>query len=70
MGRERGDIAFPEDGFVSGGHCKLNTRDGRYFLADLQSTNGSYLRIKGEGILAPGDLILLGQQLFKIEMQR
>ena len=70
IGRERGDIVFPEDGFVSGGHCKLATRDGRYFLADLQSTNGSYLRIKGEGILAPGDLILLGQQLFKVEMSR
>jgi len=70
MGRERGDIVFPEDGFVSGGHCKVSTRDGRYFLGDLQSTNGTYLRIKGEGILAPGDLILLGQQLFKIEMSR
>ena len=69
IGRERGDLVFPEDGFVSGAHCRLITRDGRYFLADHQSTNGSYLRIKGEGILAPGDLILLGQQLFKIEMQ-
>ncbi len=68
LGRERGDIVFPEDGFVSGSHCKLCTRDGRYFLADLQSTNGTYLRIKGEGILSNGDLLLLGQQLFKIEM--
>lgn len=68
LGRERGDIVFPEDGFVSGAHCKLATREGRFFLHDLDSTNGTYLRIKGEGILAKGDLILLGQQLFKVEI--
>lgn len=68
MGRERGEITFPEDGFVSGTHCKVSTRDGRFFLRDLDSTNGSYLRVKAEGILAQGDLILLGQQLFKIDL--
>jgi pSer/pThr/pTyr-binding forkhead associated (FHA) protein len=68
LGRERGEVVFPEDGFVSGAHCKLVTRDGRFFLRDIGSTNGSYLRIKGEGILAQGDLILLGQQLFKIDL--
>jgi pSer/pThr/pTyr-binding forkhead associated (FHA) protein len=68
LGRERGEIVFPEDGFISGAHCKLVTRDGRFFLRDIGSTNGSYLRIKGEGILAQGDLILLGQQLFKIDL--
>ena len=56
------------DGFVSGTHCKVSTRDGRFFLRDLDSTNGSYLRVKAEGILAQGDLILLGQQLFKIDL--
>ena len=68
MGRERGEITFPDDGFVSGGHCKVSTRDGRFFLRDLDSTNGTYLRVKAEGILAQGDLILLGQQLFKIDL--
>ncbi len=68
MGRERGDFVFPEDGFVSGSHCKVATRDGRYFLQDLGSTNGTYLRIKGEGILTNGDLVLLGQQLFRITL--
>lgn len=68
IGRERGDIVFPEDGFVSGSHCKVSMRSGRYFLVDLGSSNGTYLRIKGEGLLGAGDLILLGQQLFKIEL--
>ncbi len=68
LGRERGDITFPEDGFVSGAHCKLAARDSRFFLQDLGSTNGSYLRVKAEGILSQGDLILLGQQLFRVEL--
>lgn len=69
LGRERGEILFPEDGFVSGSHCRLTWRDGRCFLLDVGSTNGTYLRIKGEGILARGDLVLLGQQLFKIDLR-
>jgi hypothetical protein len=68
MGRERGELTFPDDGFVSGTHCKVTTRDGRFFLRDLDSTNGTYLRVKAEGILAQNDLILLGQQLFKIDL--
>ncbi|MSP73285.1 MAG: FHA domain-containing protein [Myxococcales bacterium] len=68
IGRERGEITFPEDGFVSGGHCKLSHRTGRYFLTDVDSTNGTYLRVKAEAILSRHDLILLGQQLFKIEI--
>ena len=67
LGRERGDILFPEDGFVSGLHCRVSCRNGRFFLSDLGSSNGSYVRIRGEYVLEPDDLMLLGQQLFKLE---
>lgn len=70
LGRERGEMVFPDDGFVSGSHCKVAMRRGRYFLGDLDSTNGTYLRIKGEGIVTRGDLLLLGQQLFKVQLNR
>ncbi len=36
LGRERGDILFPEDGYVSGAHCEITVRDGRVFLKDLR----------------------------------
>ena len=68
LGRDRGELCFPEDGFVSGVHCKLAHRRGRSYLADTGSTNGTYLRISGDGVLGHGDLLLLGQQLFKIEL--
>jgi len=70
LGRERGEMCFPDDGFVSGSHCKVSMRRGRFFLGDLDSTNGTYLRIKGEGIVTRGDLLLLGQQLFKVQLNR
>jgi pSer/pThr/pTyr-binding forkhead associated (FHA) protein len=67
LGRERGDILFSEDGYVSGTHAKLSTRDGRVYLADLGSSNGSFLRISGEVAISTGDFVLLGQQLFRID---
>jgi pSer/pThr/pTyr-binding forkhead associated (FHA) protein len=67
MGRERGDILFPEDGYVSGTHARIALRDGRVYLVDVGSSNGTFLRVRGERRLAPGAFILMGQQLFRIE---
>lgn len=68
IGRERGDVLFPQDGFVSGAHCALSTRQGRFYLTDPGSTNGTYVRAKGEYNLMPNDLLLLGQQLFRVDL--
>jgi pSer/pThr/pTyr-binding forkhead associated (FHA) protein len=67
LGRERGDILFPEDGYVSGTHARLSYRDGRYFLADMNSSNGSFLRIRGERQIRTGTFLLMGQQLFRVQ---
>ena len=37
-------------------------------LSDLGSTNGTYIRIKEETALASGDFVLLGQQLFRVDL--
>ena len=66
IGRERGTILFPEDGYVSGAHCQLSVRDGRVFLKDLGSSNGTFLRVRETRALLPGSLMLMGQQLFRI----
>lgn len=67
MGRERGDILFPEDGYVSGTHARISLRDGRVYLADVGSSNGTFLRVRGERTLPTGSFILMGQQLFRAE---
>jgi hypothetical protein len=66
LGRERGDILFPEDGYVSGQHARVALRDGRFFLEDLNSSNGTFVRIRGERAVGPGAALLMGQQLFRI----
>jgi pSer/pThr/pTyr-binding forkhead associated (FHA) protein len=66
LGRERGDILFPEDGYVSGQHARVAIRNGRFYLSDLGSSNGTFLRVRGERSLPSGSAILMGQQLFRI----
>ncbi len=66
LGRERGDIRFLGDGYVSGRHASLTRKPEGLFLEDLDSSNGTYVRVKGEMQVVDGDLILLGQQLFRI----
>ncbi len=67
LGRERGDITFPGDGFVSGLHAQISMRNGRCFLKDLGSSNGTYLRLSKATPVKRGMLVLAGQQLFRVE---
>ena len=68
LGRERGEINFPDDGYVSGLHAKISTRDGRVFLTDLGSSNGTFLKVQGERALTDESFVLLGQQLFRLNL--
>ncbi len=69
LGRERGDINFPDDGYVSGLHARLTTRDGKVYLSDLGSSNGTFIKINGQREVKDGSFILLGQQLFKVTLR-
>lgn len=66
LGRERGEINFPDDGYVSGLHARISLRDGRVFLADLGSSNGTFIKVNGERGVAHDSFVLLGQQLFRL----
>jgi len=68
FGRETGDIVFNRDRFMSGRHGQIYPReDGNYYLLDLNSSNGTWVKLTGKTRLSHGDLIFLGQQLFRIE---
>jgi pSer/pThr/pTyr-binding forkhead associated (FHA) protein len=67
LGRERGDILFPEDGYVSGLHCRLSWDGQKLFLTDLGSSNGTFLRV-AEADVRTGDVLLMGQQLFRVTL--
>lgn len=58
-------IGVPNQEYVSGNHAKIFCRNGRYYLIDMGSTNGTkvngkVVQNKTEQVLGDGDLILLG----------
>ncbi|MBN8616864.1 MAG: FHA domain-containing protein, partial [Deltaproteobacteria bacterium] len=67
LGRERGDILFPEDGYVSGLHARIHEEGGRVFLTDVGSSNGTFVRLSQQASIPSGSLLLMGQQLFRVE---
>jgi hypothetical protein len=68
IGRERGDILFPDDGYVSGIHAKIAINSEGYTLADLNSSNGTFMKIGEPTVIKSGTFILMGQQLFRFEL--
>lgn len=68
IGREDGDITFPDDGYVSGSHCRIIGDDDGVWLEDLGSSNGTYMRVRPNQLIRPSTLILIGQQLFRVEL--
>jgi len=68
FGREQGDIIFNRDRFMSGRHAQIFPRDdGNYYLLDMGSSNGTWFRLSKRCRLYHGDLIFLGQQLFRVD---
>lgn len=68
LGRERGDVLFSEDGYVSGLHCRIaRGADGKMYLTDLGSSNGTFVRLGKEQQVQRGDVLLMGQQLFRVD---
>lgn len=68
IGREGNDIDFPDDPFISGRHARLSWNNRQLSLTDLDSKNGTFLRIGGEHPLKHGDYVFLGQQLLRVEI--
>ncbi|WXB20244.1 FHA domain-containing protein [Pendulispora albinea] len=68
LGRESGDIVFTEDPFLSRRHAviKLDAMRKTFTIADLGSSNGTFLQIRGDAVLKSGDEFRVGQQLFRI----
>jgi len=70
LGREKGDIIFPHDKFMSSRHAQIYTGDdGNCYLVDLNSSNGTWIKIWERTNLQDGDFIFMGQQLFRIHVR-
>jgi pSer/pThr/pTyr-binding forkhead associated (FHA) protein len=68
IGREGGDLNFPTDLYMSASHCRLEETGGRLTLTDLNSRNGSYVRLQVEKELTHGDYLFIGRKLLRVEV--
>ncbi len=68
IGREGGDLNFPSDLYMSGSHCKIEETPGGFKLTDLNSRNGTYVRLKTERELTHGDYLFIGRKLLRVEI--
>ena len=53
---------------MSASHCKLEESAGKLTLTDLNSRNGTYVRLKAERELAHGDYLFIGRKLLRVEI--
>jgi pSer/pThr/pTyr-binding forkhead associated (FHA) protein len=67
VGRDAGDVSFPGDRYVSARHAIIRVEPDGVTITDLGSSNGSFVKVVGAVELAPGDQLLLGTQLFRLE---
>jgi pSer/pThr/pTyr-binding forkhead associated (FHA) protein len=70
IGRTSGAINFPHDGFMSGRHARVERRGSSFILCDEGSRNGTFIKLREEVELKPGDMILVGKQLFRFEVEK
>jgi pSer/pThr/pTyr-binding forkhead associated (FHA) protein len=70
IGRVEGDLVIPHDSGISGRHAEISRRlEGglyRWYLKDLQSTNGTFVRASS-GVLHHQQEILLGGRRYRFE---
>lgn len=67
IGREGSDLNFPGDLYMSATHCKLESTS-RLTLTDLNSRNGTYVRLKADKELSHGDYLFIGRKLLRVEI--
>jgi len=68
IGREEGSIMLPNDPYVGARHARLTRRNGRFFVRDLESVNGVYVRLRATERLQHGDLVLIGLEVLRFEV--
>jgi pSer/pThr/pTyr-binding forkhead associated (FHA) protein len=67
IGRAAGDITFPHDGYVSSKHAAISISGRSISVKDLGSANGTFFRIAQSAPISIGDLLLIGEQILRID---
>ena len=66
------DIVFDYEPSVSGAHCELSERDGRFYVRDLKSANGTFLnggKVTEETELSSGSVLRMGRLELRFDVK-
>jgi hypothetical protein len=72
LGRAPSNTVIVQDSFTSAEHALLSHRNGRWWLEDLGSKNGTRLneeRLTAPAIVVTGDALGIGSVRFRIELE-
>jgi pSer/pThr/pTyr-binding forkhead associated (FHA) protein len=70
IGRANCDASYPNDALLSPRHASVTKREGKVFLKDLGSTNGTFVKLRQDTELSAGDIFLLGREIFRFATQK
>lgn len=71
IGRSKEADVQIDDRYASGLHARLFSREGRFFVEDMSSTNGTLLNgatLAGEAEMIDGDTVQIGDTEFRLEV--
>jgi class 3 adenylate cyclase len=69
LGRTKGTYTFPADKLMSRSHARVLQRAEDFILEDLDSRNGTFVKVRGTVPLAVNGMVLLGNQLLRAVRQ-
>lgn len=69
IGRSDCELIYSADTLLSPRHASITLRGERLHLRDLGSQNGTFIKQRQDTDLAPGDVFLIGRELFRFNVQ-
>ncbi len=70
IGAKGSQVMVADDPRVADQHATVEIGDDIAFLKDLGTRHGTFVRIRGERVLADGDQVRIGHALFALELKR
>lgn len=71
VGRSKESDVQIDDRYASSLHARVFSREGRFYVEDMNSTNGTLLNgatLQGEAELIDGDAVQIGDTVFRLEV--
>ncbi len=69
IGRANCDLSYASDVLLSPRHASVRVGEGKILLKDQGSQNGTFIKQRQDTELSPGDVFLIGRELFRFKTQ-